>query len=116
MLSERRRERNADTIGSILKEARVKAGFTQKGLADTIGLEYYTMVSQMELGYISVPPGLWVPIANALRLPRAEFVLKCLSTYQPDLYEALFDKRGTIEVSKALTALLQGRLDDTTKE
>lgn len=116
MLSETRRERNAEQIGTLLKSAREKAGFTQRALADTIGLEYYTMISQMELGYVSIPPVLWVPLANALHMDRADFVLRCIAAYQPDLYAAIFDNRGVTEVSWFLNAYIRGQLDQYRQE
>lgn len=109
MLSEQRKERNAGVIGSMLKTSREKAGITQKALADTIGLEYYTMISQMELGYISVPPTLWVPLSNALGLDRSLFALRCLSECQPDVYAALFDRRGKTDVASLISAFLKGQ-------
>lgn len=62
MLSKKRKERNAIIIGSLIRKRREELGYTQKGLADAIGLEYYTMISQIELGYISVPAALWVSL------------------------------------------------------
>lgn len=111
MLSARRRERNADSVGDYLRAARERAGFTQKALADTVGLEYYTMVSQMELGYVAIPPTLWVPLANALRLDRHDFALRCLDAYQPEVYKALYDHRGRREIATALALIQRGALD-----
>ena len=54
-LSKERIENNRTGIGEALKAARERQGMTQKALAAELGLEYYTMISQMELGYISVP-------------------------------------------------------------
>lgn len=98
MLSPEKRQRNSDTLGSLIKSARGRVGFTQKELADAIGLEYYTMISQIELGYVTVPPALWAPLANALRLDKEEWVLLCLSEVQPEVYSALFEDRAVGEV------------------
>ena len=108
MLSERRRDHNAETIGALLKAAREKAGLTQKAVADALGLQYYTMISQMELGYVSVPPVYWARLADALSMDRQDFVLRCLSAYQPEVYEALFANKGRSEVADALRAFLKG--------
>lgn len=70
MLSENRKERNRNNLGTELKNSRVKEGYTQKALATALGLEYYTMISQMELGYMSIPASLWVPIADLLRMDK----------------------------------------------
>ena len=116
MLSETRKLKNAHNIGGLIKEAREKSGFTQKALAEAIGLDYYTMISQMELGYVSVPPALWVVIARTLDMGRVDFVLRCILAYQPDLYEALFDRRGRSDVCEFLTKYIKGHFDSDTPE
>ncbi len=113
MLSIKKRQRNLETLGTIVKEARNKEGFTQKALADALGLEYYTMISQMELGYISIPPSLWTPIADKLRMNRARWVLQCLYEIQPEVYAALFGIKSIAEVTEYLNTLDKGKPDDT---
>lgn len=112
MLSEKRKQKNRGNLGLRLKEARTAEGYTQKALADALGIEYYTMVSQMELGYISIPATLWGPIADVLKMNKSEWVLLCLSEYQPEVYRALFDNRGRMEVGKLLNMLRLGQLED----
>lgn len=112
MLSEKRKEKNRNSLGQRLKEARTTQGFTQKALAEALNIEYYTMVSQMELGYISIPATLWGPIADTLKMDRAEWVLLCLNEYQPEVYRALFENRSRREVAKCLTMLRMGQLED----
>ena len=115
MLSEKKRQKNLLALGSLVKEARVKEGFTQKALADALGLEYYTMISQIELGYISIPPVLWTPIADKLRMDRAKWVLECLYEIQPEVYRALFGIKSIAEVSEHLNKLDKGDSDDQEK-
>ena len=103
MSKDTRKTRNHVEIGAFLKAERERAGMTQKALADEIGLSYYTMISQMELGYIAVPPSLWVPIANALGLKRSSFVLEMLLEIQPEVYRALFGSAPRQSVEFALT-------------
>ncbi len=112
MLSEKRKEKNRSNLGARLKEARTAQGFTQKALAEAVGIEYYTMVSQMELGYISIPAALWGPIADVLKMDKSDWVLLCLNEYQPDLYRALFSNRSRREAAKVLTLLRNGQLDN----
>lgn len=112
MLSEDRKKRNRDHLGAELKNARQKEGMTQKALASSLGLEYYTMISQMELGYISIPPSLWVPIAHALKMNPAEWVLKCLREYQPEVFQAIFINRSMNEAEAVISMLHKGELDD----
>lgn len=112
MLSEKRKRKNKDNLGKLLKEARVEQGFTQKALAEALGLEYYTMISQMELGYISIPASIWGPIAVTLKMDESDWVLRCLHEYQPDVYRALFHNRTLREAGTTLTALHKGQLDE----
>lgn len=112
MLSEKRRRQNKEGLGQALKDARNKMGYTQKALARELGLEYYTMISQMELGYMAIPPSLWLPIADTLRMDASAWVLRCLLEYQPEVYAALFRKRSLRETSKFLEQLHKGGLDD----
>ena len=105
MLSDRKKQMNREGLGARLKEERTKSGFTQKALADALGLEYYVMISQMENGYMSIPPALWTPIADKLGIDRAEWVLQCLFEIQPEVYEAIFGKKSRKEVQEVLTNL-----------
>lgn len=116
MLSDRRKEKNSSGLGQRLKDARVAEGLTQKALADALGLDYYTMISQMELGYMSIPPSLWTPIADALKMDRSEWVLRCLGEYQPDVYRALFGSNSRSSVSEVLTLFLRGELGGIIKK
>ena len=116
MLSDKRIRKNKENLGTELKEARQKEGYTQKALASALGLEYYTMVSQMELGYISIPPALWVPLAKTLRMETEVWCLRCLKEYQPDVYEALFHNRSIRESGAVLKLYLRGTLDTLLEE
>lgn len=112
-LSLERIKKNRDTLGEALRNKRTSEGYTQKALADALGIEYYTMVSNMELGHMSIPPSLWGPIANALRMNRQEWILMCLSEIQPEVYRALFGIKDHHEVAKALKALEKGAYEET---
>ncbi|MEM9393775.1 MAG: helix-turn-helix transcriptional regulator [Pseudomonadota bacterium] len=109
-LSDDRKQRYKDKLGAAIKAARIKTGYTQKGLASELGLEYYTMVSQMEQGHIAIPATLWIPIATALDLDRDTWVLRCLHEYQPNVYKALFGRRSRSEVASVLKALRLGQM------
>ena len=114
MLSDKRRQMNQNSLGSALKDARQAMGYTQKALADALGLEYYVMVSQMELGYMNIPAPLWTPIADKLRLNRAQWVTRCLQEIQPEVFKAIFGNKSRAEVEQLLTLLDKGdsRLDE----
>lgn len=112
MLSNDRKQKNRDNLGAELKNARTKEGYTQKALAEALELEYYTMISQMELGYISIPASLWSPIALVLKMDEPVWVLRCLREYQPETYRALFKKRSIKETAKVLRLYHRGALDE----
>jgi transcriptional regulator with XRE-family HTH domain len=112
MLSEQRRQKNRDNLGASLKEARTLEGFTQKALASALGIEHYTMISQMELGYMAIPANLWVPLAETLKMNRYLWVLRCIQEYHPDINRALFGNLSRREISEFLEALHKGQLDD----
>jgi transcriptional regulator with XRE-family HTH domain len=99
-----RRKANSE-IGNVIKQAREKLGKTQRDLAADLGLDYYTMISQMELSYIAVPPSLWVSISDALNLDRNKFILTCLFEYQPEVYVALFGNAGISDTAEVLKTL-----------
>jgi transcriptional regulator with XRE-family HTH domain len=110
MLSEERKQKNKDNLGKRLKDARTAAGFTQKALAEALDLEYYTMISQMELGYISIPASMWSPIADVLHMDKSEWVLRCLKEYHPDVFRALFENKSLNSVAKLLTDYRKGKI------
>jgi len=105
MLSRETQERNIGLIGSVIKAKREEIGMTQKALADLLGLNYYTMISQIERGYVTLPPSMWVPMANALRFDVEHWVLQCLDELHPDTYRALFGRHGQTKVAAALKDL-----------
>lgn len=115
MLSDRRKERNRESLGQVLKDARTRQGFTQKALAEALELEYYTMISQMELGYISIPASLWMGIAKVLKMDEYRWVMICLSEYHPEVYKAIFNNRSISESSMVLSMLHKGQLDELLK-
>lgn len=110
MLSEQRRQRNRDNLGAALKEARLREGFTQKGLANALGIEHHTMISQLELGYMAIPAPLWVPLAEVLKMDRYSWVLRCVQEYHPDINRSLFGNLSRRELSEFLEALHKGLL------
>ena len=76
--------------GGWLKAARESAGLTQAGLAEQVGLRYYTFVSQVESGHGRVPieaQGAW---ATALGLDPGAFARTLLRFYEPELYRLLY--------------------------
>lgn len=76
--------------GRWLKELREAAGLSQRQLAERIGVEYLTFVSQIESGRGRVPPDRYKAWAEAVGLPPAEFVRGLMRYYDPITYEILF--------------------------
>lgn len=76
-------------IRKYLVGLREKAGVSQRGLANTLGLEYYTFVSQVENGYAKVPEWLIIPWADAVRADRTEFCISVLEILEPGYAEGL---------------------------
>lgn len=75
--------------GQYLKSVRLKAGLTQKELADLLSLKYYTFISQVENGQGRLPPNLWVKTAKALDVEVTDFGLTMLQFYDPHAYHAI---------------------------
>ena len=102
LLSKEKRQRNQKHIGAAVKQARKDLDMTQRELAKALGLDYFTLISQIENGYITLPPTMWTPIAEALSIPPGPWAVRCLLEIQPDVYEALFQDRSLDEVIKAI--------------
>ena len=69
--------------GQWLKTLRTHAGLSQRELANMLGLEYYTFVSQLENGIGRIPPERYEDWANALDVPVREFVRQTFRFYDP---------------------------------
>ncbi len=76
--------------GRWLKEQRERAGLSQRQLAERVGAEYYTFISQLETGHGRIPPDRYRAWAEALGLRPGEFVRDVLRFYDPITYEILY--------------------------
>lgn len=76
--------------GSWLKAAREQVGMSQRELANVLGLQVYTFISQVEGGKGRVPPERYEAYAKALGVDPGEFARKMLSFYEPTTYELIF--------------------------
>ena len=77
--------------GRWLKLCRELAGLSQRELAQLVGAEYYTFISQLETGRGRIPPDRYLVWAEALKIPPKEFVENVLRFYDPVTYGILFD-------------------------
>src|SRR5262245_7876487 len=89
--------------GSWLRELREKRGLSQRDLAERVGAEYYTFVSQLENGRGRIPPDRYLVWAEALGVQPREFVRKLMSYYDPVTYDLIFRNvsRGPMSIRGA---------------
>jgi transcriptional regulator with XRE-family HTH domain len=98
MLSEQRIKTAADmrqlrkSAGKWLKDQRLTAGLSQMDLSNSLGLKYYTFISQVENGFGRVPSASMEKWARALGIPPALFARTLLGYYDPDLHRLLFEE------------------------
>lgn len=101
--------------GRWLRARREALGLTQRDLAQAIGLDYYSFVSQIESGRGRVPTNQMEAWAATLKMSRREFAKGVLRYYEPATYAMLFeDEAGQAEAKpEGDTALadLMARLD-----
>ncbi len=76
--------------GAYVKGLRERAELSQNDLAKLVGLDYYTMVSQIERGAARLPPDRQQLWAEALKVDPQEFVRTLLRFYDPYTWEILF--------------------------
>jgi transcriptional regulator with XRE-family HTH domain len=77
--------------GQWLKQLREGLGLSQRDLAEMVGVEYYTFISQVESGRGRIPPDRYRVWAHALGVPARDFVIKLMRYYDPVTYRILFE-------------------------
>lgn len=77
--------------GKWLKELREKSGLSQRQLANAVGADYYTFISQLETGRGRIPPDRYEAWANALGVRPDRFVRDVLRYYDPITFGLLFE-------------------------
>jgi transcriptional regulator with XRE-family HTH domain len=83
-------------VGHWLKGLREGRGLSQRALADLVGTDYYTFISQLESGRGRIPPDRYVVWANALGIEPRLFVRTVLRYYDPVTYGILFGDQETV--------------------
>jgi DNA-binding XRE family transcriptional regulator len=78
--------------GLWLKELREKRGLSQRQMAEKVGANYYTFISQLELGRGRIPPDRYLVWAEVLGVDPKFFVRNLLRSYDPITYSILFGK------------------------
>jgi transcriptional regulator with XRE-family HTH domain len=104
-MAERRRE-----AGAWLRKLRDARGFTQRQLAERVGLEYYTFVSQIEAGRGRIPADRYLKWADALEIDPKIFVKNILHFYEPTTYQILFGDENAqgLNIVDASTSISSG--------
>lgn len=76
--------------GRWLKEKREEQGLSQRQLAEMLGLEYYTFISQLETGRGRIPPERYEDWARSLGMHPRDFVFVLMRYYDPITFAILF--------------------------
>lgn len=100
--------------GSWLRELREKRGLSQRDLAERVGAEYYTFISQLENGRGRIPPDRYLVWAEALGVQPREFVRTLMSYYDPVTYDIIFGEASRAETG-GRAARSSGRLQKVEK-
>src|SRR5262244_161881 len=83
--------------GCWLRELRETRGLSQRELAQKVGAEYYTFISQLEHGRGRIPPDRYLLWADALGVNPREFVRGLMSFYDPMTYNIIFGRAPRLE-------------------
>jgi transcriptional regulator with XRE-family HTH domain len=87
--------------GLWLRELRENRGLTQRHLANLVGAEYYTFISQLENGHGRIPAARYLEWAKALGVAPAEFVRTLMKYYDPATYSILFGNPHAKDIDPA---------------
>jgi transcriptional regulator with XRE-family HTH domain len=90
--------------GVWLRQLREARGLSQRNLADRVGAEYYTFVSQLESGRGRIPPDRYLLWAEALGVEPRRFVRTLLRYYDPVTHGILFGEDDARERGEPVLA------------
>jgi transcriptional regulator with XRE-family HTH domain len=76
--------------GRWLKDFRERRGLSQRAIAERVGAEYYTFISQIEAGCGRIPTDRYAAWADALNVEPKFLVQTLLRCYDPVTYKILF--------------------------
>lgn len=77
-------------VGQWLKQRRLEVEKTQREVAQDVGFDYYTMISQIETGHTRIPPEAMEKYAKSLQINDKEFVKTLMYYYDPVTWKILF--------------------------
>jgi transcriptional regulator with XRE-family HTH domain len=87
--------------GVWLRELREKRGLSQRDLAERVGAEYYTFISQLENGRGRIPPNRYLIWADVLGIEPRELARTLMSYYDPVTYDIIFGDRPRTQSAAA---------------
>lgn len=105
--------------GLWLRRLREDAGLSQRDLAKLIDIDFYTFISQVEIGKGRIPPEKYALWSKALNVDAHEFAINIVKYYNPFLYDLLFpaeDGRKKAGASKASPALEMHELHEEIRD
>jgi transcriptional regulator with XRE-family HTH domain len=76
--------------GCWLRELRERRGLSQRDLAQKVGAEFHTFISQLEHGKGRIPPDRYLIWADTLGVNPFDFVRELMSFYDPVTHEVIF--------------------------
>lgn len=80
--------------GLWLRDQRLRSKLSQRELAEKVGAEYYTFISQLENGRGRIPPDRYKDWAKALNVSSDVFVFNLMRFYDPTTFCILFGEEG----------------------
>ena len=89
--------------GAYLRKLREDRGLSQRALADAVGLQFYTFISQIETGRGRLPPDQYLLWAKALDVDPKPFVINLLQYYDPITYDIVFGANMADQASDVVT-------------
>jgi transcriptional regulator with XRE-family HTH domain len=105
-----------DQAGRWLRELREKRGLSQRDLAQKVGAEYYTFISQLEHGRGRIPPDRYLLWADALGVEPREFVRGLMAYYDPVTYGIIFGRGPQIKASSGRSSGTQSANSTRTRK
>lgn len=90
--------------GKWLKSLREQQKLSQRELATKVGVDYYTFISQLEVGRGRIPPDRYELWASALDIPAPEFVKELMRYYDPVTFRLLFGGSEPLALHPGVTA------------
>lgn len=99
--------------GKWLRELRELRELSQRELAEQVGIEYYTFISQIESGRGRIPPAQMKEWAKALGVVPRRFAIEMMRYYDPYSYDMIFgsgDNKGEPVETPSKDTALEARL------